>query len=379
MRSWQFDPSILAIALTIIGVGLVMVYSSSVAVADHLTGKPYFFLERQGVFTLVSLIAAALMFQVPMTEWQRLGPWLMGVGALLLVVVLLVGRDVNGSTRWIPLGSFNLQVSEMVKLAVVVYMAGYLVRQRERVLHRIGGFAAPMALLGVLVVLLMLEPDFGAAVVMLATAMGMMFLAGARIWLFLAVLLPGVMVLAVMVYGSEYRMRRMAGFLDPWQDPTGTGYQLIQALIAFGRGEWFGAGLGDSVQKFFYLPEAHTDFVFSIVAEELGLMGTWGVIVLFALLISRGFDVAKRAERAGLAFHTHIAHGITLWLAIQSIINIGVNMGALPTKGLTLPFMSYGGSSLLSNCVALALLLRVDHEARGALGKAGRGPTEVNA
>lgn len=360
------DYHLIAQVMLLLGFGLVMVYSSSVGVAEKSFGEPEHYFERQAIFIGVSLSVSLIAWWIPLARWERLGPAMMAISAVLLIAVLMpgVGREINGSWRWIPLGVANLQPSELVKLAVVVYLAGYLVRHSERVVSRVGGFVMPMLLLGVLVLLLLLEPDFGAVVVLVATAMGMMFLAGVRIWLFGLVMLPAVVGLGLMVYLSPYRLERLTGFLDPWKDPTDTGYQLTQALIAYGRGDWLGVGLGDSVQKLFYLPEAHTDFVFSVLAEELGLIGSWSLIALFGLFIWHCFGIARRALAAQMMFAMHLAHGLTLWLAFQVVINLGVNMGLLPTKGLTLPFMSYGGSSLLSNLLAVVLLLRIDYEVR---------------
>ena len=292
---------------------------------------------------------------------------LLVLGAALLVMVLIpgVGRQVNGSTRWLPFGIFNLQASELVKLFVIVYLAGYLVRRGDEVRNSIKGFLKPLAILALLSLLLLMEPDFGSTAVMFATALGMMFLGGVRLWEFFALLGVVVAAMAGLALSSPYRLERLTTFLNPWADPFDSGFQLTQALIAFGRGEWFGVGLGSGIQKLFYLPEAHTDFVFAVIAEELGMVGAMTVLLLFACVIWRAFLIARRAERLDKPFAAYIAYGIGLWIGIQSFINLGVNMGVLPTKGLTLPLMSYGGSSIIAMCMAIALLLRVDIELRG--------------
>jgi len=286
------------------------------------------------------------------------------------VLVPGVGRNVNGATRWLPLGFVNLQVSELAKLAVVVYAAGYLVRRGEEVRSTIQGFVKPLGVMLLFALLLLLEPDFGAVVVIGATLMGMLFLAGVRLWLFGLLLVAAAGALALLAITSPYRMERLTTFMNPWADPFDSGFQLTQALIAFGRGEWLGVGLGGSVQKLFYLPEAHTDFLFAVLAEELGLLGAVGVIALFAYVVWRGFAIGQVAARAGRHFAAYLSYGIALWIGMQAFINLGVNMGVLPTKGLTLPLMSYGGSSMLVSCIAVALLLRVDRETRQGGGAA---------
>jgi cell division protein FtsW len=280
-----------------------------------------------------------------------------------------VGREVNGSTRWLHLGLFNLQASELVKLFVIVYLAGYLVRRGEEVRTTLKGFLKPLVILAALSVLLLLEPDFGTTAVMFATALGMMFLGGVRLWQFSALLALVVAVMAGVALSSPYRLERLTTFLDPWADPFNSGFQLTQALIAIGRGEWLGVGLGGSIQKLFYLPEAHTDFLFAVLAEELGLLGVMTVIVLFTLVVWRAFVIAYRAELSGNRFAGYLAYGIGMWIGLQAFINMGVNMGALPTKGLTLPLMSYGGSSIVVMCMAVALLMRVDYETRFPRGR----------
>ncbi|MGE0082186.1 MAG: putative lipid II flippase FtsW [Thiohalomonadaceae bacterium] len=356
----------LLVIFALAGLGLVMVGSASVSIADRHTGEPFYFLTRQLMTLGGGMALAFVALRMPLDAWERLGMPMLVAATVLLALVLVpgLGRAANGSTRWLALGPLGFQVSEFAKLAAVVYVAGYLVRHEEAVRTTVGGFLKPLAVLGVMVLLLLLEPDFGATVVILSTVMGMLFLGGVRLWLFglLVAFAAGAFVLLAVT--SPYRMERLTTFTNPWADPFNSGYQLTQALIAFGRGEWFGVGLGGSIQKLFYMPEAHTDFLFAVMAEELGLAGVVAVILLFGFLAWRGFAIGRRASRAGLAFGGHLAFGITLWLAIQAFVNMGVNMGALPTKGLTLPLMSYGRSSMLVVCVAVALLLRVDHEVR---------------
>jgi cell division protein FtsW len=346
--------------------GLVMVGSASIALADRQTGEPFYFLVRQAVTLGAGLSLGVTALRLPLATWERLGVPLLLLSIVLLAAVLIpgLGRTVNGSTRWLHLGPLNAQVSEIAKLAVVVYLAGYLVRRGEEVRTTVRGFLKPMAVIGVFALLLLAEPDFGATVVIAATAMGMMFLGGVRLWLFGILMALCTGAFAFLAISSPYRLERLTAFMNPWADPFNSGYQLTQALIAFGRGEWLGVGLGASVQKLFYMPEAHTDFLFAVLAEELGLLGVLLVVGLFCFFVWRAFQIGARAARAQLTFGSHVAFGIGLWLGMQAFINMGVNMGILPTKGLTLPLMSYGRSSILVVCVAIALLLRVDHEVR---------------
>ena len=359
------DGWLLGAVLALIAVGFVMVASASIGIAER-AGNPLHYVERQGVYILMGLGAGWVVLQSRLAQWERMGPALLAVALVLLALVLVpgVGKTVNGATRWLPLGAINLQVSEVAKLFILVYLAGYLVRRGQEVCTTIMGFLKPMMVVLGAGALLMLEPDFGATAVLTATALGMMFLGGARIWLF-GLLVAGVSGMgALLAITSPYRMARITGFLDPWADPFNSGFQLTQALIAIGRGEWFGVGLGGSVQKLFYLPEAHTDFLFAVLAEELGMFGMVSVITLFGIVVWRAFAIAKLAEAGGDRFGAHLAHGIGLWVGLQAFVNMGVNMGILPTKGLTLPLMSYGGSSLIVMCATLALLMRIGVEAR---------------
>ncbi len=365
------DPWVLIPAVLLLLLGLLMVTSASMPIADARMGQPFYFLLRQGAYALVGLLAAGLVFQIPMTRWRRAGPLLLlaAFGLLVLVLVPGIGKEVNGSMRWIVVGPINVQASELAKLFALVYVAAYLKRHGEELRtadFRTSALALfrPMAVLGVLAVLLLLEPDFGSVVVLMATALGMMFLAGVNLRQFGTLQVGTFLVMVALIYSSPYRRERLLSFMDPWADAQASGYQLTQALIAIGRGELFGVGLGASVQKLFYLPESYTDFLFAVLAEELGLVGILSVIVLFLMLVWRAFEIGHRAERLGKEFSAYLAYGIGLWFGFQSLFNIGVNMGVLPTKGLTLPLMSYGGSSLVVMCVALALLLRIDVETR---------------
>lgn len=368
------DRQLLMVMATLLALGLVMVGSASIAIADRQTGEPFYYLFRQGGYITLGLLAGVIAYQIPLTFWERVGPLLLLLTGLMLALLLIpgLGRNVNGATRWLNLVVFNLQVSEVVKLAVVIYLAGYLVRRSEAVRTTAGGFLKPMGLIGLLVLLLLLEPDFGASVVVITTAMGMMFLGGVQLWLFGMLLTMAVMAFALLAITSPYRMERLTTFLNPWADPFDSGFQLTQSLIAIGRGEWFGVGLGGSVQKLFYLPEAHTDFVFAVLAEELGLAGAALVVLLFAYLVWRMFLIGRRAAVEGNAFAAYLTFGVALWVALQVFINIGVNMGMLPTKGLTLPLMSYGGSSMMVMCVAMAIVLRVDADHRRGATVTGR-------
>ncbi|MBF0472025.1 MAG: putative lipid II flippase FtsW [Gammaproteobacteria bacterium] len=357
----RIDPLLVAVMVTIVAVGLVMVTSASVAIAERQSGGPTFYLLRQLAYCGAALVVVALVLRVPSTIWQRLGPLLLLFSLFLLLILFIpgLGRTVNGSTRWLMLGSINFQASELTKLAVVIYLAGYLVRRQREVRRHMKYFLRPMFLITFIGLIILVEPDFGAMVVILSTAMGMMFIGGVRLLHFLSLALLAMGGALLLAISNPYRMSRISGFLDPWQDPFNSGFQLTQALIAFGRGEWFGVGLGNSVQKLFYLPEAHTDFVYAVMAEELGMVGAVVLILLFVVLIQRIFRIGRQAEIRGELFSAYSCYGIAIWLAVQAFVNMGVNMGLLPTKGLTLPLVSYGGSSMVISCMALAIVLRI--------------------
>ncbi|MDE2583757.1 MAG: putative lipid II flippase FtsW [Betaproteobacteria bacterium] len=365
----EVDMVLLWSVLALLMLGLVMVYSASIATAEGSKAfghQPAYFLVRHGVFLTVALVAAGMTFQVPVKVWQEIAPWLFLAGAFLLAVVLIpgLGRDVNGARRWLPLGVANLQPSELMKLFAVLYAADYTVRKMA-VMDNLKKAFLPMA--GAMVViggLLLKEPDFGAFVVIISIAIGILFLGGMRARLFAVLFVVLLAAFAVLIIVSPYRRDRLFGFMDPWSDAFGKGYQLSHALIAFGRGELFGVGLGGSVEKLFYLPEAHTDFLLAVIAEELGFVGVVVVVALFALLVHRAFAIGRQAVALDRLYPALVAMGIGIWMGVQSFINMGVNMGLLPTKGLTLPLMSFGGSGVVANCVALAILLRVDWENR---------------
>ena len=350
----------------ILTLGLVMVASASIALADRQTGQPLYYLWRQLGYTVAGVLLMALTTRIPLARWRAHGPLLLFASVVLLGLVLVpgVGREVNGSYRWIPLGPINMQPSELAKLFMILFLAGYLVRRGHEVRARFSGFAKPMALLVGISGLLLMEPDYGATAVLFATTLGMLFLGGVPLVLFLGWVAAGLGVMVAMVLLAPYRLQRLTTFMDPWVDPFNTGFQLTQALIAVGRGQWLGVGLGGSVQKLFYLPEAHTDFLVAVLAEELGLLGVSVVVGLFAFVVLRAFQLARQAEDREDPFAAYVGYGIGLSLALQALVNVGVNLGALPTKGLTLPLMSYGGSSMLVNCLAAGLLLRLAHEQR---------------
>ncbi len=362
--SVQLDPVTIALALGIVLLGLIMVTSASVSIAGE-SGQPFFYLERQLLLTMIGAACAALLFCIPTEALERASLPLLGIAIGLLIVVLVpgLGHAVNGSRRWLRLAGANFQVSELARVLVLVWVASYAVRREQQLRESFAGLVKPLGLLMFVALLLLVEPDFGAATVLFATGFGLLFLAGARLRYVIAMTAMALATFGLLAVSSSYRFRRITAFLDPWADPFNSGFQLTQSLIAIGRGQWFGVGLGDSVQKLFYLPEAHTDFLFAVLAEELGLMGVLLTLALFLGLVWRSFYIARLANSAGLKFPAYLAAGFGLWIGIQAFINIGVNMGVLPTKGLTLPLMSYGRSSLIVALAWVGLLLRVYHEA----------------
>jgi cell division protein FtsW len=361
----HLDAVTLALVAAITLLGLVMVTSASVSIAGQESGQPFFYLERQLLLTLIGAACAALVFCVPTEFLEKASLPLLAIAIALLLVVLVpgLGHSVNGSRRWLRLGGANFQVSELARVLVLIYVASYAVRRESELRESFLGLAKPLGLLFCVSALLLVEPDFGAATVLFATGFGLLFLAGARLRYVIAMTAIAGASFGLLAVSSSYRMRRLTAFLDPWADPFNSGFQLTQSLIAIGRGQWFGVGLGDSVQKLFYLPEAHTDFLFAVLAEELGLVGVVLTLALFLALVWRSFHIARLAADAGLKFPAYLAAGFGLWVGIQAFINIGVNMGVLPTKGLTLPLMSYGRSSLIVALAWVGLLLRVYHEA----------------
>jgi cell division protein FtsW len=377
----HIDTTTIAIVMSIVLLGLIMVTSASVSIASQDTGQPFYYLERQLLLTLIGGALAAFLFCIRTEVLERLSMPLLIAALVLLFVVLVpgLGHTVNGSRRWLHVLGLNFQVSELARVLVLIYLASYAVRRQEELRTTFAGLAKPLGLVCLVGALLLAEPDLGAATVLFATGFGMLFLAGARLRYVLAMAAIAAAAFVLLAVTSSYRLRRILTFLHPWDDPIKSGYQLTQSLIAIGRGQWFGVGLGESVQKLFYLPEAHTDFLFAVLAEELGLAGVVLTLSLFVALIWRSFHIARLAAQSGLQFQSYLASGFGLWVGIQSFINIGVNMGVLPTKGLTLPLMSYGRSSLVVSLAWVGLLLRVYHEAmlerRGSASVRERGAT----
>ncbi|MGH8178123.1 MAG: putative lipid II flippase FtsW, partial [Steroidobacter sp.] len=346
----------------------VMMTSASVSIADRLMHEPLHYLERQMLGVALGVIAAMLAMAIPTSVWERLAMPLALLAFLFLIIVLIpgVGHEVNGSRRWLRFGVMNFQTSELARVLLLTYLASYVVRRQAELKQDLKGFLKPLGVLMGGAALLLLEPDFGAATVLMATGLGVLFLAGVKLRHFFALVALAAGGMALIAVTSAYRLKRLTAFLDPWADPFNSGFQLTQSLIAIGRGELFGVGLGSSVQKLFYLPEAHTDFVFAVLAEELGLAGVIVTLALFVFLVWRAFHISRLAAEAGLAFQAYCAAGFGIWLGLQTFINIGVNLGLLPTKGLTLPLMSYGASSILVTIGWLGLLLRIHHEASTA-------------
>lgn len=364
-----YDMALFWVVTGLLALGLVMVYSSSISIAEARTANhsAQHYLLRHSVSLLIAITAAMALFRLPSAGWQKAAPILFLVSTALLVLVFVpgIGREVKGSWRWISLGPLgNFQPSELMKLATVIYAADYTVRKAALMGSIQKGFL-PMFLVMLLITgLLQMEPDLGATLVIVAIAMGILFLGGLNLRLFLFLLVLVVLGVITLVQANPYRLVRMMNFMDPWGDPLGAGYQVTHALMAVGRGGWLGVGLGESVEKLAYLPEAHTDFLIAILGEELGALGIVVVMGLFAWVIWRAISIGWQASLMGRNFQALVAQGVAVWLGAQCFINIGVNLGALPAKGLTLPLMSYGGSGLLVNCLAIALVLRVDYENR---------------
>jgi cell division protein FtsW len=371
VRLLGFDQALVFVAMTLLLWGLVMVYSASVAMPDNPKFARYehtHFLLRHMFSLAVALVVAVLAFQIPMSTWEKLAPWLFIAALALLVIVLIpfIGRGVNGARRWISLGVFNFQPSELAKFAVLIYAADYMVRKME-VKERFFRAVLPMgAALAVVGMLLLAEPDMGAFLVIAVIAMGILFLGGVNARMFFVIVAIVILAFVVMIWASDWRRERIFAYLDPWsaQHAIGKGYQLSHSLIAFGRGELTGVGLGGSIEKLHWLPEAHTDFLLAVIGEEFGLVGVLVIMALFLWLIRRIMHIGRQAIAMDRMFAGLVAQGVGIWIGFQSLINMGVNLGALPTKGLTLPFMSYGGSAILMNVLALAVVLRVDHENR---------------
>jgi len=361
-----YDRWLLFAAVCLLGFGLLMVASSTVVLAIERHYHALHYLFRQLAYLTLGATLGFICVRIEIRLWEKFSRKLLLLSFILLFLVFIpgIGRSVNGSARWINFGLFTIQGSEFVKLMIIVYLAGYLVRFNEQIRLHYLGFLKPMTIIALITILLLKEPDFGTAVVILMTALVMIYLAGVRLAPFLGLLVVVTCTIGFLAISSPYRIARMTSFLDPWGNQFDSGYQLTQSLIAFGRGGWFGVGLGESIQKLFYLPEAHTDFLFAVIAEELGIIGGSCVILLFCLLITRGFIIGRAAILNNMPFAGYMANGFSLCLGLQTIINIGVNIGVLPTKGLTLPLLSYGGNSLLVSCLMIALILRIDHEVR---------------
>jgi cell division protein FtsW len=363
---FAWDGITLGLVAALLLVGLIMVTSASMSIAAKDLGDPFYFLERQFAFGLFGVAGAWCLTRVPAEVWDRYSFALLLLAGVLLILVLIpgLGAKINGARRWMRIGPMNFQVSELAKVLVLTWVCSYCVRKRAELEQTWPGLIKPVALLGVAAVLLLAEPDFGAATVLIVTGFAVLFVAGARLRYVLVSLSGAAAAFAVLALTSAYRWKRITGFMHPWDDPFNGGFQLTQSLIAIGRGGWFGVGLGSSVQKLFYLPEAHTDFVFAVLAEELGLVGVIGVIALFLALVWRAFQISRMAAQAGLRFQSYLALAFAVWLGLQATVNIGVNMGVLPTKGLTLPLLSYGRSSLIVSLAWLGVLLRIYHEVK---------------
>ncbi|OGO95470.1 MAG: cell division protein FtsW [Coxiella sp. RIFCSPHIGHO2_12_FULL_44_14] len=359
-----YDRWLLTSVSALLMVGLLMVASASMVISDRQYGYPFHYLLHQTLYLSLGVALAWVMTRIPLSVLQKVSGYLLLVSLLLLVLVLIpgIGKMVNGSRRWIHIGWLSIQVSEIAKLCSIVYLASYLQRYQEFIRHELRRFLKPMLLLALLAALLLLEPDFGAVAVITVTFLLLLFIAGVRLWPFFILFLLVIVALSSLAIIAPYRLERLTTFLNPWHTPFSSGYQLTQSLMAFGRGGLWGVGLGNSVQKLFYLPEAHTDFLFAVLAEEWGLVGTFLVISLFAVMVARIFSVGWRAEKSGNEFAAYVAYGFALWIGLQSMINMGVNVGLLPTKGLTLPLVSYGGSSLLMNCILVGIVLRISYE-----------------
>ena len=373
----ELDLTLFWSVVLLLAIGLVMVYSASIAMAEaeKISGyRTHYFLMRHAIYLALGIVAGMVTFQIPMAMWQRMAPWLFIGGGFLLVLVLIpgVGREVNGSRRWIPLGIMTMQPSEIMKLFTVLYAADYTVRKAAFMNDFKKGFLPMLAVMVFIGAMLLRQPDFGALVVITLIAMAILFLGGLNWRVFAGLVLLLAVAFVALIISSPYRLQRILGFMDPWADAFGKGYQLSHSLIAFGRGEWLGVGLGASVEKLFYLPEAHTDFLLAVIAEELGFAGVAVILALFVLFIHRAFAVGREAMMREKYFAALVAQGIAVWITVQAFINMGVNMGLLPTKGLTLPFLSFGGTGILINCVAVGILLRIDYENRATTAKARR-------
>jgi cell division protein FtsW len=364
-RTLQTDAILIMVVAAILLISAVMVTSASISIASKETGDAFYYLKRQLIFIALGSIACMISTRIPTRLWERLHVPLLLAGMVMLIIVLIpgIGVTVNGSRRWIRLGFMNFQVSELARVCVLAYMAGYIVHRQKELKESFKATAVPLGVLAVVAALLLREPDFGATAVLLATSVALLFLGGMRLRYFFILVAGAAALMAVIAFAAPYRMKRLVGCIDPWADPFGSCYQLVQSEIAIGRGEWFGVGLGSSVQKLFYLPEAHTDFVFAVIAEEFGFIGVLLLLTLYGVVVWRVLRIARMAAEASMPFQAFIAAAFGIWMGLQTFINIGVNMGILPTKGLTLPMLSNGGSSLLVALAWLGVVLRIHHEA----------------
>jgi cell division protein FtsW len=378
-----YDVSLLLLALALLSLGLTVVTSASMPVAARLFGNPFHFAIRHSIYIVLALTAAMIVMQIPMRWWRMTNVWLLLLAIVLLIAVLAIGRNVNGSTRWLVIGPITIQAAEPAKLFFFCYLSGYLVRRHEEVTENLKGFIKPLAVFFVLAFLLLLQPDLGTVVVMLCTTIGLLFLAGAKLWQFFSLAIAGSLAVVSLIVFEEYRLRRITSFLDPWADPFGSGYQLTQSLMAYGRGDLFGQGLGNSLQKLEYLPEAHTDFIMAILAEELGFAGVLTVLVLMLFIVIKAMRMGNLALRKERPFDAYLAYSIGIWFSLQTAVNVGASAGILPTKGLTFPLLSYGGSSLIIMAIAIAILVRIDFEMRvdgiQAINKGGQSKNDKNA
>jgi len=359
-----FDRGFLVLGVCMYVIGLVMVASSSMPVAERLFDNPFHFVIRHMIYICISTVLAVITLQIPMSRWHKHSGALLLFAIALLVAVLIIGRTVNGSQRWLVFGPITVQAAEPAKLYFFCYLAAYMVRRREEVMENIKGFIKPLVVFAVLAGLLLLQPDLGTVIVMFVTTFGLLFLAGAKLWQFISIAGVGLSAITALAYFSPYRWARVTGFLDPWKDPFGSGYQLTQSLMAYGRGEVTGQGLGNSIQKLEYLPEAHTDFVMAVLAEEFGFIGVSVVLILSMTLVIKALALGKRAVSKEKYFEGFFAYAIGIWFCFQAAVNVGASAGIVPTKGLTMPLISYGGSSMNIMAIALAVLMRIDHEIR---------------
>lgn len=359
-----YNLALVLAAIALFFIGFVIITSASMPIAERIHNNPYHFSIRHGIYIVLAILVAMVTLNIPMRFWQAVNPYLLFVAIALLIVVLVVGNPVKGATRWIKLGPITIQVAEMAKLFFFLYLAGYLVRRYEQVQENMKGFFKPLVVFFVLAALLLFQPDFGTVVVMFTTTLALLFLAGAKLWQFFGIIFTGLSAVVVLILTSPYRQDRITGFLKPWDDPYDTGYQLTQSLMAYGRGSWTGQGLGNSLQKLEFLPEAHTDFIMAILAEELGYLGVLAVLILIFYIIITALRLGNLGLLNQRPFEAFVAYAIGVWFCLQTLINIGGSSGMLPTKGLTLPLVSYGGSSLIVMTVAVAMLIRIDFELR---------------